>query len=238
MSERGGTGTQAGQPGSSPQAGQGGQNPGNNQPGFSEQVFGAPASQQGQPTQQTQTTKPTGTPQPGAEQGTRLEGQRDGETAEQFAQRLYQELSRTRKEAGNYRTQLRELKGDPEPGADGLTDYQRLQGQVTQLANALKAERDARKAEQVSTSLIAALADAGAVNPSRAIRLIDVSTELELGQDGQPTPESVQGAISRLTQEMPGIFNDVRGSGDGGAGNQGGYDPNDFNAQLRARARR
>jgi hypothetical protein len=163
---------------------------------------------------------------------------KEGETLLQFAQRQAKEAGDTRKEAARYRTELRKLVGDNTPGDDGLTEYQRLQRQVEALNNDLTAERQARKADKVTTSLITGLAEAGAVNPGRAIRLIDIEQELELDQSGTPTPESVQAAIQKLAQDMPQIFNDVRGNADGGTGNLGNPDSNDINALFRARARR
>jgi len=163
---------------------------------------------------------------------------KDGETVEAYSSRLSKEVSDARKEAARYRTELRKLAGETTPGDDGLTDFQRLQKQVENLQQDLTSERQARSKEKVSTSLISALAEAGAVNPTLAIRLIDTQTDLELGADGLPTPESIVSAVAGLATKMPQIFGDVRGSGDGGAGNAFQPESQDFNAMLRARARR
>lgn len=233
-------GSQAGSQSSSTQAGQSSQEQGkgSESPSFSESVFGKPGANGAAG---TQTEAQNQGSQAGPGQGQRFEGMKEGETLEAFVTRTNQELARTRREAAQYRTKVRELAGDPTQDAEGLTEFQRLQRQVEGLTNDLSAERNARKSERVSTALITALAEAGAVSPNRAMRLIDVSKELEIGQDGEPTPESVGEAVRKLAAEMPTIFGDVRGNGDGGAGNHGfggATDPNDFNAAIRARARR
>jgi len=165
-----------------------------------------------------------------------LPGQKPGESINDYSARLTTELERARKDAGRYRTELRQYTGDDAKDEQGLTEFQRLSKTVETLQSQLANEQSARKAEKATSSIIAALADAGAINPTRAMRLIDTSTELELGQDGTPTPESVAGAIAKLKADMPTVFADIRGSGDGGAGNQGAGDPQDFNALIRRRA--
>lgn len=236
MTERDGAGSQAGQQsqGTGAQGNQSGQQ---GQPSLGDQVYGAQGSgnsQQGSGTQGRQGS------QSGSQSGTgeaqRLEGQREGESLADYATRLNTDLKSARQDAGRYRTQLRQFQGDDTKGDDGLTEFQRLQRQVETLSSDLVKERNDRKADRLGGALINALATAGAINPARAMRLIDVAKELELGQDGTPTADSMQGAIGKLKAEMPTIFTDVRGSGDGNAGNNGGADPNDFNAAIRARA--
>jgi len=217
MPENQGASSQAGQQaqGSGSQESQGTQQQGTQQQSLSEQVLGKQGTQTGSDL---------------------LPGQKPGESIADYSARLTSELARARQDAGRYRTELRQYTGDDAKDEQGLTEFQRLQKQVETLGSQLTQEQSARKAERIQSSVITALADAGALNPSRAMRLIDTSTELELGQDGTPTPESVAGAIAKLKTDMPTIFADMRGSGDGGAGNQGAGDPQDFNALIRRRA--
>src|SRR6478736_376661 len=137
-----------------------------------------------------------------------LPGQKPGESINDYSARLTTELERARKDAGRYRTELRQYTGDDAKDEQGLTEFQRLSKTVETLQSQLANEQSARKAEKATSSIIAALADAGAINPTRAMRLIDTSTELELGQDGTPTPESVAGAIAKLKADMPTVFAD------------------------------
>lgn len=205
-----------------------------NQQSLGDQLYG----QQGQ----------QGQNQPGAGEGQLLEGQRAGESLADYGRRMNAELVRARNDAGRYRTQLRQYEGDTSgnqgSGQQGQ-DQGAQQGQanpVAQLTTAVQTlqreladERAARKAEQVTTTITNALAAAGAVNPGRAVRLID-TTGLQAGSSGIPTTEAIAEAVDALKAEMPQIFGDVRGSGDGGAGNAGTGTPDDFNAQIRKRA--
>jgi hypothetical protein len=165
------------------------------------------------------------------------------------------ELTRARQDAGKYRTRLRQYEGEGaeadnqgsgtqgqgtqaqqgQQGQQGQTPLDTLSATVTRLERELQAERNERKAERITSSLTNALASAGAVNPARAARMI-VATELQAGSDGTPTQESIEAAIDALRADMPQIFTDVRGSGDGGAGNTGSGESDDFNAQIRRRA--
>lgn len=241
MSDNQGASSQAGQQGqgSGTQASQGGGQ--GNQQSLGDQLYGS-QGQQGQS-------------QSGTGEGQLLPGQKAGESLADYATRMTSELTRARQDAGKYRTRLRQYEGDG-VDADGQTSggqgQQQGQGQqgtqgnqqqgndpvaarIERLERELQAERNARKAERTTSSLTNALTNAGAINPARAVRLID-SEGLQVGSDGTPTPESVQEAIEALKAEMPTIFTDTRGSGDGGAGNAGAGEPDDFNAQIRRRA--
>lgn len=243
MSDRQGATSQDGAQGqgSGTQGQQGGQG---NQQSLGDQLYG----QQGQ----------QGQSQSGTGEGQLLPGQKAGESLADYATRMTSELTRARQDAGKYRTRLRQYEGDgvdaegQTSGGQGTQNSQGQQGgqgnqqgqgnqpdpvqaRIDRLERELQAERNARKAERTTGSLTNALASAGAVNPARAVRLID-SEALQVGADGTPTQESVEAAIEALRAEMPQIFTDVRGSGDGGAGNAGAGDPDDFNAQIRRRA--
>jgi hypothetical protein len=231
MSDNQGASSQAGQQaqGSGSQGSQGGQS--SQQQSFSEQVFGQ--AQQGSGTQS------------GTEGASLLPGQNAGESLADYAARMTSELTRARQDAGRYRTELRKYQpAEGQQGAQGQqagaqgNDLSAITAEIATLKQELENERNARKSERTTTTLISALAQAGAVNPSRAARLIDTSTEVELAADGTPTPESVSAAIAKLKADTPGIFSDVRGSGDGGAGNIGQQAGTDFNDLIRQRARR
>lgn len=241
MSDNQGAGSQAGQQGqgSGTQGSQGGGQ--GNQQSLGDQLYGA-QGQQGQS-------------QSGTGEGQLLAGQKPGESLADYATRMTSELTRARQDAGKYRTRLRQYEGDgtDDDGQTSGGQGQRQQGQqgnqgnqqqgqpdpmqarLDRLENELKTERAARKSERVTSSLTNALTSAGALNPARAVRLID-SDALQAGADGTPTQEAIDEAINALKAEMPTIFGDVRGSGDGGAGNAGGGEPDDFNAQIRRRA--
>lgn len=241
MSDNQGARSQAGQQGqgSGSQGSQGGGQ--GNQQSLGDQLYGS-QGQQGQS-------------QSGTGEGQLLAGQKPGESLADYATRMTSELTRARQDAGKYRTRLRQYEGDG-TDADGQTSGgqgnqqqgqqgnqgNQQQGQpdpmaarLERLERELATERAARKSERTTSSLTNALTNAGAVNPARAVRLID-SEGLQVGSDGTPTQESVEAAIEALRAEMPQIFTDVRGSGDGGAGNAGGGEPDDFNAQIRRRA--
>lgn len=240
MSDNQGAGSQAGQQGqgSGSQTSQGGGQ--GNQQSLGDQLYG----QQGQ----------QGQSQSGTGEDQLLEGQRAGESLADYAKRMNSELTRARNDAGRYRTRLRQYEGDDQgadnqgsgsqgnqqQGQQGTQGNQQqgtnpLQERLDRLERELRDERNARKAERVTSSLTNALASAGAVNPARAVRLID-SDALQVGADGTLSPEVIEQAISDLRADMPQLFTDVRGSGDGGAGNAGAGDPDDFNAQIRRRA--
>lgn len=243
MSDNQGATSQAGAQGqgSGTQASQGGGQ--GNQQSLGDQLFG----QQGQ----------QGQSQSGAGEGQLLAGQKPGESLADYATRMTSELTRARQDAGKYRTRLRQYEGDgvdaegQTSGGQGTQQQGQQGGQgnqqqgqpdpvaarIERLERELANERNARKAERTTSSLTSALTNAGAVNPARAVRLID-SEGLQVGSDGTPTPESVQEAIEALRLEMPQIFTDVRGSGDGGAGNAGAGEAEDFNAAIRRRASR
>lgn len=218
-------GAQAAQQNQGEQASQANGQQGEQSQSFSEQVFG-PANQ-----------KPTGNQQAN-DAGVQLPGRKDGETIEAYATRMQSELTRARQDAGKYRTKLRDLTGEVDTGEDGLTEFQRLQKQFETLSGQLNDERNARKTEKISTAIISALAEAGAASPTRTMRLVDTSKELELDDSGTPTPESLGAMVAKLQQEMPTLFFDVRGSGDGFPGNSTTGEPSDFNAMIRARAGR
>jgi hypothetical protein len=161
---------------------------------------------------------------------------KEGETAEQYITRINAELARARADAGKYRTELRSKVGDTEPGEDGKTEFQRLQDQLGTLTKDLQAERQARKADKMQAQVVDALASAGAVSPARAARMLDIA-DADLSDDGTVAPEALQAAIFTLKSEMPQVFTDTRGNGDGGAGQQGGSaGTQDFNAMIRERA--
>jgi hypothetical protein len=227
-----GAGSQAGQQsqGSGSQGNQGSQQ---GQQSLGDQLYGQQSNQQGGQQGGQQGTSGN---QSGTGQSQSFEGQRQGESLADYVARINSELGRARGDAARYRTSLRKYEGDTQQDGEGQTEFQRLSKQFETLQRDLETERNARKADRLNSTLITALAEVGAVNPARAARLIDVDQELELGQDGTPTKESLAAAIANLQRDTPGIFKDVRGSGDGGAGNTGGVDPQDFNAAIRARA--
>lgn len=237
MSVNLGAGSQAGQQ-AQDSGSQGSQGTQSGQQSLGDQLYGQQGSQ--------------GQSQPGAGEGQLLEGQRAGESLADYAKRMNSELTRARSDAGKYRTRLRQYESEDAGGEGngqqanqgsenqqgqqaGANPLATLQATVSQLQRDLTNERNARKAERTTSSLTSALASAGASNAARAVRMIDTS-ELQTSSDGTPTPESIEQAIEALRADMPQLFSDVRGSGDGGAGNAGGGEPDDFNAQLRKRA--
>ena len=163
-------------------------------------------------------------------------GIKQGETPTQWGQRMAKEASDARRDAGRYRTELRSKVGETTPGEDGKTEFQRLQDQLGNLQGELEQERSARKADKMQAQVITALAEAGAISPVRIVRLLELA-DADIDTNGVVSPEALAYAISQLKSEMPQVFTDLRGTGDGGAGNQGPT-PIDFNDQIRQRARR
>lgn len=204
----------------------------------------APQSQaQGQP-DQAMTTELFGQAPAAQQQGQQADagtadfpGIKAGETPAQYVARMQRDLAEARQQAGKYRTELRTKVGDTTPNAEGKTEFQILQEQLGRVQSDLEAERQARKADKSQAQVVNALAEAGAVSPARCVKLLDFA-DGDIGADGSITPEALAHAVATLKAEMPQVFTDTRGSGDGGAGNGGYVPPVDFNEQIRARARR
>ncbi len=204
-----------------------------------DQLYGAQAAQQGnqQATQQQQST------QAAQAQPIIFDDRRAGETVQQYVDRLKGTLKSTNAEAAKWRNQVRALAGEEGAGNQGAQGAQHngvpneLDQRIATLERELNQERQARKGERLTTALTGALSTAGAVNVARAVMLIP-PTELVLDTSGAPTAESITAAISKLKAEMPMIFTDTVGNGDGGAGNAGAGEAEDFNAQIRRRAGR
>jgi hypothetical protein len=175
-----------------------------------------------------------------------LEGMLPGETLEQAWQRVTGALSTSRKQAASYRTRL-QSQGVTDPDNEdnaGSPAGQRTQSsgnsrndagnddRIARLENELRAEREARRGETTARQLLGALASEGALNPERAMRLIDTA-RLNVGDDG--SVDDPLGAVRELKASDPYLFGDRRGSADGGAG-MGSDAPIDLNTAIRRKA--
>lgn len=230
MSVGQGAGSQAGQQGSAgSQAGQ------QSAQGQSQQGSGSQAGQSGQGEQQQA-------------QEVRLAGMLDGETLQQAWDRINGALATTRKQAAGYRQRLGV--GTEDGGQQQQSDNQQGNGQgsgqqqqqaanspesarIARLEAALLHEQGARRSEQIARQLTNALVAEGAINPELTLRMIDIET-LDVGDDGKIADAA--GAVRVLKSQMPQIFGDLRGAGDGGAGGFGSTAPLDFNAMIRRKA--
>lgn len=219
------TGSQAGQSGSGSQAGQ--------------SSAGQGDGQQGQGSQAGQTQEPY----------FNETFMHEGETVEQAFTRMQGALETARKQAAGYRQRLQGDSSGSQAGQSGNQGGQgNTQGQqgnsgqgqqgtdtearIAALERALQTERQSNAESRTRTQLIEALSNEGAVNAARAVRLIDLDT-LDIGDDGTVTDPL--GAVRALKADMPQIFQDTRGGGDGGSGNTSGAGQS-FNDLIRARA--
>jgi hypothetical protein len=223
-------GSQAGQQGSGSQAGQSG------------------TTQQGQHGSGSQEGQNQGQNQGLDLDSLELPGRHAGESLTDYATRLHGALQTARKQAATYRTRLASsgLNTDDDEGGNqqgggsgsqaGQNQQRNQQGagendRVARLERMLMEEREARKTDRMTAQLMTALANEGALNPERAMRLIDMAS-LNVDDDG--TIDDPLGAVRELRASDPYLFGDRRGNADGGAG-LGSDAVNDFNAMIRAR---
>jgi len=211
------TGSQVGQSGSGSQEGQ--------NTGQQSQQGNGSGSQEGQSNQQ-------------GSNDIRFDGQGEQETLTDFVSRVLADRETARKQAASYRQRLGE--GTSQQG-QGTQQEQGQQGQsqdtlaatVRQLQTDLQAERTQRRSEKIQSQLVTALSGANAVNPARAVRLIDLA---DLDIDDAGNVQDTEAAIRSLKADMPQIFQASRGSGDGGAGRDGDSDSQNMNVLIRRRA--
>ena len=172
--------------------------------------------------------------------GFRFEGQGEEESVPDFVSRILGDLTTARKQAATYRTRLNGEGNQQAQQSQQATqqnqngDQSNLAAQLLTLQRELAEERETRKAEKINSQLISALASAGAVNPAKAVRLIDLS-DLDIDETGAIVDPGA--AVRTLKAEMPTIFTTSKGNGDGGAGNGGaGGNTSDMNSLIRRRA--
>lgn len=228
-------GSQAGQQYSGSQAGQGA----SGTDGQQQQQQNGSGSQAGQNQQGQQQQQ----------EALELPGMLAGESVKDYAERIHGALQTARKQAATYRNRLSQsgqsTDDDDDAGTGTGSGSQAGQGQqrnqqgsddtrLARLEKALADERAARRTDRMTSQLTSALAKEGALNPDRALRLIDFD-ELNVSDDG--TIDDPLGAVRALKASDPYLFGDKRGSADGGAG-MGSEPSNDINAMIRAKARK
>jgi hypothetical protein len=151
---------------------------------------------------------------------------------------LRRALDEERKQRRTSERRIKELEAAQQQTSDATkSDVERLTADLARVT----AERDqlssAARQRKLGDAVATYVDHAGARRPATVARLI--LDEVEVGEDGVPTPASLKAAVDGLRRTDPDLFRSV-GSADGaargvGAGAGGG---NDMNAILRRAAGR
>lgn len=143
------------------------------------------------------------------------------------------EVTKLRKEAAGYRTELRKAQEALKEKEDAeKTDLQKAQGEVDDLKTQIAtAETRARKA-----TVLAVAGDVGIVKEARG----DAADLLDWSSIEDPTDEkAVEKALKALVKEKPYLAGNTAGGADGGAGGgSGGARTSSMNDLIRAGAGR
>jgi len=146
------------------------------------------------------------------------------------------ELSKTRKEAAKYRTELRAATAKLEAfEAAKLSDAERLEKRATDAETRAANLESGLRSLQARLSATEAAREANARRPEAVAKLINIGA-LEFSDDGEVVKKSLAAEITRIKAEFGELFQAGAGSANGAAGAQ--PVAGDMNAILRAYASR
>lgn len=140
------------------------------------------------------------------------------------------ELERTRREAANYRTRLREAEAKVRAHEDAqLSEMERAQREAREAAQREREAREELKAVRTRTEIERAATKLGIVDADAAARLLDQGT---LDFDERGALKNVEAVLRDLVRERPYLLATRRPGADAGSGrNQDA--PVDMNTLIR-----
>lgn len=137
-----------------------------------------------------------------------------------------------------YRQERRQSSGNQGGNSSNNQNNQGSQNDATsKLSGEMETLRAELRVERFTNAITSAATAAGALNPSRIARLLDINDVA----DEKGNVRDAGKLIEKLKQSDPYLFGKVvQGGGDGGAGNgtNEGNQPTDMNAIMRREARR